>query len=290
MRQVCNHWKLCGEARFADILSEIDELGSVELTAENREKLQQLLQLSIDSQDDCPVCMDSLRDPVITCCAHTYCFNCIERVIETQHKCPMCRAELPTAGHLVRPAKEAAQAEFDTDTSSSKVTAMMKILKASLKNDKTTKTVIFSQWTSFLDILESNLEELGIHFTRIDGSMPPFARDAAMNELESSPECSVLLASLGVCSVGLNLVAANQVIMSDSWWAPAIEDQAVDRVYRLGQKREVKVWRVVIEGSIEERVLQIQEDKRKLVSVAMGEKKGNRKNTGRIGDIIRLLG
>jgi SWI/SNF-related matrix-associated actin-dependent regulator of chromatin subfamily A3 len=93
--------------------------------------------------------------------------------------------------------------------------------------------------------------------------------------------------------VGLNLVAANQVVMADSWWAPAIEDQAVDRVHRLGQKRETKVFRLVVEGSVEERVLGIQEEKRKLMSLAFAEKEGGgrKKKAGAgVQDLMRLLG
>lgn len=121
------------------------------------------------------------------------------------------------------------------------------------------------------------------------------ARDAAMTSFSTpslTPSPHILLASLAVCSVGLNLVAANQVILADSWWAPAIEDQAVDRVHRLGQEREVTVWRLVMQGSIEERVLDVQREKRRLAGLALREK-GGRKRGGegsRVGDIQRLLG
>ena len=132
----------------------------------------------------------------------------------------------------------------------------------------------------------------GYKYTRIDGSMSAIARDAALEALDNDPETTIMMASLSVCSVGLNLVAANQVIMADSWWAPAIEDQAVDRVHRLGQKRETTVFRLVVEGSVEERVLGIQSDKRKLMAMAFAEKEGGKKNvrSGGLGDLTRLLG
>lgn len=100
-----------------------------------------------------------------------------------------------------------------------------------------------------------------------------------------------MLASLGVCSVGLNLVAANQVILSDSWWAPAIEDQAVDRVHRLGQTKKTSVFRLVMEDSIEERTLEIQAEKRKLMIMAFQEKDSKRSKTksSRLGDVEKLL-
>jgi SWI/SNF-related matrix-associated actin-dependent regulator of chromatin subfamily A3 len=308
MRQLCNHWKLVGEERLSSIMDQLEAEGVVDLTEENKATLQQMLQLSIDSQEDCPVCMETLdlgREPVITRCAHVFCTSCTEQFITSQHKCPMCRAELESLStSTVPPAKEipapppptqeqAQDKESLESNMSSKVAALLQILKASAK-DPSNKTIIFSQWTSFLDLLQPHLNANGIIFTRIDGTMSATQRDTALEALESDRKTTVLLASLAVCSVGLNLVAANQVIMADSWWAPAIEDQAVDRVHRLGQKRETKVFRLVVEGSIEERVLGIQEDKRKLMSLAFSEKDGGKKGKRAAGagiaDLERLLG
>jgi SWI/SNF-related matrix-associated actin-dependent regulator of chromatin subfamily A3 len=100
-----------------------------------------------------------------------------------------------------------------------------------------------------------------------------------------------MLASLGVCAVVLNLTAANQIILSDTWWAPAIEDQAVDRVHRLGQTRETRVWRLVAEGTIERKSLVVQAEKRKLIQLAFSEKAGKMGNakSSRLADIQRLL-
>ncbi|KAF1953942.1 hypothetical protein CC80DRAFT_476857 [Byssothecium circinans] len=304
MRQVCNHWQLVGEERLDAIMKQLEAEGIVDLTEENKSALQKMLQLAIESQEDCSVCLDTMTEPVITKCAHFFCSACIERVIEVQHKCPMCRAELDSlATTTVKPAKELAAPPVPTQdmmadkeslesNSSSKVQALMSILKASSK-DPSNKTIVFSQWTRYLDVLQPHLTAAGFTYTRIDGSMTAIQRDSALETFDNSPECTILLASLAVCSVGLNLVAANQVVLCDSWWAPAIEDQAVDRVHRLGQKRETKVFRLVVEGSIEERVLGIQEDKRKLMGLAFAEKDaGKKKKSGAAGlaDLERLLG
>jgi SWI/SNF-related matrix-associated actin-dependent regulator of chromatin subfamily A3 len=303
MRQLCNHWKLISEERLDSLMKQLADDGVVDLTEENKTALQKMLQLSIDSQEDCPICLDSFREPIITICAHIFCSACLERVIETQHKCPMCRAELESLiTATVKPAKEAAapapptqeelqdKASLETN-SSSKVQALLSILHASAKQDPTNKTIIFSQWTSFLSLLEPHLATSGFKFTRIDGSMSAQQRDLALSALDSDPSTTVMLASLAVASVGLNLVAANQVVLADSWWAPAIEDQAVDRVHRLGQKRETKVFRLVVEGSIEERVLGIQEEKRRLMHLAFLEKEdGKKRRRGGLADLERLLG
>lgn len=291
MRQVCCHWKLC-DSRINDLLALLENDDVVALTKENRAALQALLQLSIDSQDECAICLENLHNPVITACKHVFGQECIERTIDLQHKCPMCRSELAEKGCLVHPAvdEEAVEeADIDVETKSSKTEALMSILKAS-RRDPLSKVVIFSQWTSFLNIIQHQLEEAGMKFARVDGSMAATARDSAINSFEGDPDVRILLASLAVCSVGLNLVAADTVILADSWWAPAIEDQAVDRVHRLGQTRSCTVWRLVMEDSIEERVLSIQAEKRLLVGKAFQEKaKGGKEKVTRMGDILKLL-
>ncbi|KAF1929812.1 uncharacterized protein M421DRAFT_419589 [Didymella exigua CBS 183.55] len=304
MRQLCNHWQLVGEERLDSIMKQLEAEGVVDLTAENKEALQKILQLSIDSQEDCPICFDTYKEPVITKCAHIFCMPCLERVIELQGKCPMCRAALESVSSTtVEPAVETSAKPEPTpepkadkaslsQKTSSKVEQLLQILAAN-REDKTNKTVIFSQWTSFLDLIQVHLASAGCKYTRIDGSMSAVARDAALEALDNDPDITIMLASLSVCSVGLNLVAANQVIMADSWWAPAIEDQAVDRVHRLGQKRETTVFRLVVEGSVEERVLGIQSDKRRLMAMAFAEKEGGKKKnirSGGLSDLTRLLG
>ncbi|KAE8150403.1 SNF2 family helicase [Aspergillus avenaceus] len=294
MRQVCNHWTLC-KNRVEKLAELLEGNKVVPLTPENIKALQDILQLRIESQDTCPICLDTLETPMITACAHAYCKDCIEQVIDRQHKCPLCRADLPDTTTLVSSAVEMGEDNdpipADPDKPSSKIEALLKILTAKGQNPGT-KSVIFSQWTSFLNLLEPHLQNLGIGYARIDGKMSSLARDNATHRFSTDPSCTVLLASLSVCSVGLNLVAANQAILTDSWWAPAIEDQAVDRVYRLGQKRETTVWRLVMENSVEDRVLEVQDTKRKLMLAAFREnapKKRAEDRATRVAELERLL-
>ena len=293
MRQCCNHWQLCGE-RVMEVMEQLEQQGTVTLNDETKKGLQDILQVSIESQEECAVCLEVLHTPTITTCGHFFGFECISKVIETQHKCPMCRAPLADESCLVQPANdcgdEAPDDEMDLNASSSKLESMMTILSAT--KARKDKTVIFSQWTRFLDLVQARLEKEGYKFCRIDGTMPARRRDESLHALENDDETTIMLASLGVCAVGLNLTSANQIILSDSWWAPAIEDQAVDRVHRLGQTKDCRVFRLVVEGTIEDSVLDIQQDKRKLMRLAFGEKKGKRDQvkTGRLADIQRLLG
>ena len=293
LRQVCNHWALC-QNRIANLAAQLEKHKVVSLTPENVKALQTALQLSIENQETCPVCLDVLDSPVITACAHVFDHGCIEQVIQRQHKCPMCRADIEDTSSLVSPAADLGEgtgtSDVDPEATSSKIEALLKILTAQGQTAGT-KTVVISQWTAFLDLVEPHLAKHNIKFSRVDGTMTSTKRDAAIAMLTNDPECTVMLASLNVCSVGLNLVAANQVILADSWWAPAIEDQAVDRVYRLGQKRPTTVWRLVMEGSIEDKVIEIQKRKRELMTTAFREKTTNKGDDRRrtLADLETLL-
>lgn len=276
-------------------MGQLEEHKMVPLTPENVKALQDMLQLRIESQEECSICLEALEQPVITPCAHSFDRGCIEQVIERQHKCPLCRASIEDPSTLVSPAIESGEdmesVAADPDNPSSKIEALVKILTAQGQAPGT-KTVVFSQWTSFLDLVAPHLQRNNIGFARIDGRMTSGKRDNSTYAFSKDPDCKVLLASLNVCSVGLNLAAANQAILADSWWAPAIEDQAVDRVYRLGQTRETTVWRLVMENSIEDRVLAIQETKRKLMLDAFSETAKKRKRDDRatrVADLEKLL-
>lgn len=220
MRQCCNHWQLCSE-RVTSLLTQLDSHKAVELSTENVKALRDVLQIQIELQEDCAICLETLHDPVITNCGHFFGRSCIAQVIDRQHRCPMCRAELKDENCLVSPKHDCGDEdvktdENDIDGSSSKLDAIVKILAASKSSDG--KTIIFSQWTSFLNIIEARLKKEGYKFCRLDGTMPAMERDRALTALEEDPATTVMLASLGVCAVGLNLTAANQIILSDTWW------------------------------------------------------------------------
>ena len=160
---------------------------------------------------------------------------------------------------------------------SAKIAALVTHLKQIRRTSPGMKSVVFSQFTSFLDLIGPALSREGIRFLRFDGAMSQKARTAVLakfagdNSLDdkvktrvkaSKPGASVLLLSLRAGGVGLNLTMAKRVFMMDPWWSFAVEAQAIDRVHRMGQDQEVKVVRFVVRGSIEQRMLKIQERKK----------------------------
>ncbi|KAI0971361.1 SNF2 family N-terminal domain-containing protein [Xylaria arbuscula] len=131
------------------------------------------------------------------------------------------------------------------------------------------KSVVFSAWTSHLDLIEIALENVEIRFTRLDGKMSRPARSAAMTAFREDDSIHVMLVSISAGGLGLNLVTGNTVYMMEPQYNPAAEAQAIDRVHRLGQKRPVRTIRYIMQSSIEEKMLALQEKKMKLASLSM---------------------
>jgi len=130
------------------------------------------------------------------------------------------------------------------------------------------KTLVFSQWTSHLDLMEPALHAAGIPFLRLDGQSAD--RAGIVRQFQEDDAAPVLLMSLKAGGVGLNLTAADAVIIADPWWNPAAEDQAADRAHRIGQERPVLVQRLVAHATVEERILALQEKKRAVAAAAVG--------------------
>lgn len=129
------------------------------------------------------------------------------------------------------------------------------------------KALVFSQWTALLDLLEPHVHAAGIDFVRLDGSTRNRAEVVHRFQAEAGPP--VFLISLRAGGLGLNLTAADHVFLLDPWWNPAVEDQAADRVHRLGQEQPVLVYHLVAEDTVEERILALQAHKRALSDAAL---------------------
>ncbi|KAH0538010.1 hypothetical protein FGG08_005371 [Glutinoglossum americanum] len=131
------------------------------------------------------------------------------------------------------------------------------------------KFIVFSQFTSMLDLIEPFLEHDGFNYARYDGSMRNDQREASLDRLRNSQNCRILLCSLKCGSLGLNLTAASRVVILEPFWNPFVEEQAIDRVHRLNQTVDVVVYKITIKNTVEERILELQKKKRELANAAI---------------------
>ncbi|KAI0074381.1 hypothetical protein K474DRAFT_1626028 [Panus rudis PR-1116 ss-1] len=405
MRQMVLHPGLV-PANYLEHLRNMNELDedapAVQLKPEDKVRLQALLAQAIEDNEECPICFDILSEPRITTCAHTFCLPCITEVISRDPKCPMDRRPL-TMGDLVEPAPptEATQApvprdddDEDTDDidglrhgSSAKIDQLVHLLQLT---PSTEKSLVFSQFTGFLDKIAEVFEKRGIPYVRFDGKMSakrrqetiarfsvpiteddvsaaPATQDTgrstrrrsqssrAMNidaefddandgdfvddggndsdfiddddDFASSPRKKskgkgkkakgkgrasatqapvldgsafkgenprVMLISLKAGALGLNLTVANNVFLMDPWWQEGIESQAIDRVNRIGQTKPVRVYQLIAENTVESKVIDIQEKKKKLIQHAFSGIKSKetqrQKKEARLQELVALFG
>jgi superfamily II DNA or RNA helicase len=131
------------------------------------------------------------------------------------------------------------------------------------------KALIFSQFTSFLSIAEDLLKQEGYPYAYLDGKSKD--RPEQIQKFQESTDCNLFLISLKAGGVGLNLTAADYVFLLDPWWNPAIEAQAIDRAHRIGQQRNVFAYRIVAENTIEDKILQLQSQKKELADAILSE-------------------
>jgi hypothetical protein len=136
------------------------------------------------------------------------------------------------------------------------------------------KALVFSQFTSMLQLIRSALEEKGIPYLYLDGSVPAEERKRAVAQFQEEEDTRIFLISLKAGGIGLTLTAADYVYLVDPWWNPAAEQQAIDRSHRIGQEKKVFAYRMICRDTIEEKILQLQEKKKGLASDLIADETG----------------
>ena len=272
LRQICNHTELC-KRQINDADSNM-----------NDERLA-ALKISVSNNKSCYMCSKPLTTPTITPCKHIFDKDCIKISFgDEPFSCPICQNSV-NMNQLIELTTIQIEEEIrnlDDFKISSKIEALLKFL-----NQNNDKSVVFSQWTSFLDLIEIAFKDANVKFVRFDGKMSRNQREETVNNFNNDPEIKVLLISLKCGSLGLNLTVANQCFLMDPWWNPSIEDQAIDRIYRIGQTRPVSVFRFFIENTIEDRVFELQKKKRGLIFQAFDEQRSENLNI--VDEALQIL-
>ena len=149
------------------------------------------------------------------------------------------------------------------------------------------RVLIFSQFRGMLDIIEKELKKMKMETFKITGSTPAKERQEMTNAFNNG-EGDAFLISLKAGGIGLNLTGADTVILVDLWWNPAVESQAIGRAHRMGQERNVEVYRLITRGTIEEKIQELQESKRHLVSTILDGTESRSSLT--VAEIREILG
>ncbi|KAH6647191.1 SNF2 family N-terminal domain-containing protein [Truncatella angustata] len=265
-----------------------------------------LEQIRDEAANECPICSEEpMIEQTVTGCWHSACKKCLLDYIKHHTdkgdlpRCFNCREPINSRDlfqvirhdddpEALASTPKVSLQRLGVNESSSKVVALMKYLRELRKDHPRMKSVVFSQFTSFMSLIEPALARANMRFLRLDGTMSQKARAAVLEEFRDAKKFTVFLISLKAGGVGLNLTQAKRVFMMDPWWSFAVEAQAIDRVHRMGQEDEVKVYRFITKDSVEERMLRVQ-DRKKFIATSLGMMNDEEKRLQRIEDIKELL-
>ncbi|XP_021856387.1 DNA repair protein RAD16 isoform X1 [Spinacia oleracea] len=226
----------------------------------------------------CGICHDPAEDPTVTSCGHHFCRICLIDFSSSasQSSCPSCSKPLTadfTSNLSIRGQRSKTSVngfkrssimnriQLDDFQTSTKIDALREEIRSMIERDGSAKGIVFSQFTSFLDLIMYSLKKSGITCVLLDGSMTITARDNAIKRFHEDSDCRIFLISLKAGGVALNLTVASHVYLMDPWWNPATERQAMDRIHRIGQYKPIRIVRFLIENTVEERILKLQEKK-----------------------------
>ncbi|KAJ8067482.1 hypothetical protein OCU04_004826 [Sclerotinia nivalis] len=294
LRLICNHGVIAGKQESFD---DFNTDGDVPNTWDNI-----TAQKAFDSMIDagaaiCVACTVNLADTIsggapegnaecledgsqppihvhLSQCLFILCCSCASKASEffgkspcTHHpKCPTFEVSLVDSSHpqILNPGINMSPGSTPTK---------LKALLQNLQEFKTEKSAIFSYWTFTLDLIECVLNRASIRFTRVDGQLSPDKRADAIRRFQTTNDVRVILISITCGGAGLDLTAASRAYLMEPQWNPQMEEQALCRVYRLGQKKDVTTIRYRILNSFEENVVKIQDRKKDLANLTFSNAK-----------------
>ncbi|KAG6055175.1 hypothetical protein E4U32_006457 [Claviceps aff. humidiphila group G2b] len=233
----------------------------------------------------CCICDEPAEDTIRSRCKHDFCRACVSGYVKSTDTpdCPSChialsidleQPEIEQDGAMVKKSSIINRIKMENWVSSSKIELLVHDLHQLRSNNASHKSIIFSQFTTMLQLIEWRLRRAGITTVMLDGSMTPAQRQASIEHFMTNVDVECFLVSLKAGGVALNLTEASRVFIVDPWWNPAAEWQSADRCHRIGQTRPCTITRLCIEDSVESRMVLIQEKKAHMIhSTINGDKK-----------------
>ncbi|OAX82687.1 hypothetical protein ACJ72_02965 [Emergomyces africanus] len=227
----------------------------------------------------CGICDEPAEEPIRSRCRHEFCRQCAKDYIRSfedggEPDCPRCH--IPLSIDFEQPDIEQQEDQVKKNsiinrikmenwTSSTKIEMLVYDLFKLRSKKQTHKSIVFSQFTSMLQLVEWRLRRVGFNTVMLDGSMTPAQRQKSIEHFMNNVDVEVFLVSLKAGGVALNLTEASRVFIVDPWWNPAAEWQSADRCHRIGQRRPCVITRLCIEDSVESRMVLLQEKKANMI-------------------------
>ncbi|KAL8908758.1 MAG: hypothetical protein Q9207_000615 [Kuettlingeria erythrocarpa] len=228
----------------------------------------------------CCVCDETAEEPIRSRCHHEFCRSCAKNYVKSFDEgvspdCPRChillnidfdQPDIEQDEDHVKKSSIINRIKMEDWTSSTKIEMLVYDLYKLRSPKQTHKSIVFSQFTSMLQLVEWRLRRAGFSTVMLDGSMSPAQRQKSIEYFMNNTHVEVFLVSLKAGGVALNLTEASRVFIIDPWWNPAAEWQSADRCHRIGQRRPCVITRLCIEDSVESRMVMLQEKKANMIN------------------------
>ncbi|KAL2783908.1 SNF2 family N-terminal domain-containing protein [Aspergillus keveii] len=236
----------------------------------------------------CSICDEPAEEAIRSRCHHDFCRRCVKDYMRSFDAdsivdCPRCH--IPLSIDLEQPDMEQHEDHVKKNsivnrirmedwTSSTKIEMLVYELYKLRSKKQTLKSIVFSQFTSMLQLVEWRLRRAGFNTVMLDGTMTPAQRQKSIDYFMNNVNVEVFLVSLKAGGVALNLTEASRVFIVDPWWNPAAEWQSADRCHRIGQRRPCVITRLCIEDSVESRIVMLQEKKANMINGTINKDQG----------------
>ncbi|PYH29395.1 DNA repair protein RAD16 [Aspergillus neoniger CBS 115656] len=238
----------------------------------------------------CCICDEPAEEAIRSRCHHEFCRRCAKDYVRSFDvgsivDCPRCH--IPLSIDFEQPDIEQEEEcikqnsiinriRMEDWTSSTKIEMLVYELYKLRSKKQTLKSIVFSQFTSMLQLVEWRLRRAGFNTVMLDGTMTPAQRQNSIEYFMNNVDVEVFLVSLKAGGVALNLTEASRVFIVDPWWNPAAEWQSADRCHRIGQRRPCVITRLCIEDSVESRIVMLQEKKANMINGTINKDQGEK--------------
>lgn len=258
------------------------------------EKLQYYNQ-SKEREEECPICYDSTADHIADPCGHKCCEECWNKLFNTNIvHCPVCRTYVDKIENVNKnPTTLPVPSTFEMNEikETSKIKYTIDLIKDVIKKDE--KIVVVSQWVSMLNIMRNVVDDElpGVKYVSLQGDVSMKNRSKLIYEFQNNNSIKICFVSLMSSAEGINLTAANHLVLTDSWWNESKIIQVTDRIHRIGQMKQVNIYNLQIKDTIEEQIQKLITKKSKMSKIVLSKWEIDNKNydDSWMHDIVKLI-
>lgn len=229
---------------------------------------------SVNIEEECPICFDKTANVILKPCGHKFCDSCIDKMTNLNiKKCAMCRCDILDFNET-HPNKNL-EISNDELMMSCKIKYLLELIKEKIQKNE--KIVIVSQWVTMLDIVKKTVnkyiinEDKSIKTINLEGNVPLKQRIINIDNFQNNNDYKICYLSLMSSAEGINLTSCNNMVLLDSWWNESKMIQVIDRLHRIGQNKNINIYKLIIENSIEEKIKELVNYKSKIANLIINK-------------------